>query len=110
MPEGDTLWNIAHRLRPALAGEAARRIEVHRPRYRPPEPGTRIESVESVGKHLLITFEGGVVVHSHLQMSGEWHLYRLGQRWRDSPGAVRIRVTTDDAEAICFRICIATSR
>ncbi len=103
MPEGDTLWNIAHRLGPLLQGRTADEVQVHRPRYRPPAPGSVVESVTARGKHLLITFEGGTVVHTHLQMSGQWHAYRVGERWKDSPGAVRVRIRAGDIEAVCFR-------
>ena len=36
--------------------------------------GCVLESVEAVGKHLLLRFEGGVVVRSHLRMSGRWRV------------------------------------
>jgi len=42
--------------------------------------GLVLESVEAVGKNLLLRFEGGVVVRSHLRMSGRWRLER-----RDAP-------------------------
>lgn len=103
MPEGDTLWNIAARLRPALVGQQATTIVVHRPKYPPPRAGARIQLVEAAGKHLVIGFEDGTHIHSHLLMAGEWHLYRRGQRWRDSPGAMRIHIGTDTHEAVCFR-------
>lgn len=103
MPEGDTLWNIAYRLRPLVAGRPVEEIEVHRPRYPTPAAGTVVDGVRSVGKHLLISFDGGTIVHTHLLMAGEWHLYRVGERWRDSPGAVRVRLRVDGLDAICFR-------
>lgn len=34
--------------------------------------GRRLERVEAVGKNLLLTFEGGLVLRSHLRMSGRW--------------------------------------
>ena len=36
--------------------------------------GLRLERVESVGKHLLIGFEGGHVLRSHLRMRGRWRV------------------------------------
>jgi endonuclease-8 len=33
-----------------------------------------LEGVEAVGKHLLLRFEGGVVLRSHLRMSGRWRV------------------------------------
>ncbi len=103
MPEGDTLWNIAHRLGPLVVGHRVDEIEVHRPRYPAPRPGTRIDDVTAVGKHLLVTFDGGTILHTHLLMAGEWHVYRVGERWRDSQGAVRVRLRVNGLDAICFR-------
>jgi endonuclease-8 len=36
--------------------------------------GRLLESVDAVGKNLLLRFEGGVVVRSHLRMSGRWRV------------------------------------
>lgn len=102
MPEGDTLWNHAARLRPALVGQPVTDLRVHRNRKKGPRPGVAVESVEAAGKHLLITFDDGVVLHTHLQMTGEWHLYETGQRWRGDPGAMRALVEVDGHQAVCF--------
>ncbi|NOX31443.1 MAG: hypothetical protein GXP35_15565 [Actinobacteria bacterium] len=102
MPEGDTLWNHAAHLRPALVGHAVTDLRVHRNRKRGPRPGVKVEGVEAAGKHLLITFDDGVILHTHLQMTGEWHLYRAGQRWRNERGAMRALVATKDHVAVCF--------
>ena len=37
-----------------------------------------LESVEAAGKNLLLHFDGGVVVRSHLRMSGRWRVERRG--------------------------------
>ncbi len=102
MPEGDSLWNHAAQLRPALVGELVTDLRVHRNRRKGPRPGVAVESVEAAGKHLLITFDDGVVLHTHLQMTGEWHLYEPGQRWRREAGAMRALVQVADAVAVCF--------
>lgn len=38
--------------------------------------GRRLESVEAVGKNLLLRFEGGLVLRSHLRMKGRWRVFR----------------------------------
>jgi endonuclease-8 len=38
-----------------------------------------LESVEAVGKNLLFTFEGGIVVRSHLRMTGRWRIEPRGR-------------------------------
>ena len=87
MPEGDALHAAARRLQP-LVGE---RIEAESPDPRGEATGVAravdgrvLESVGAVGKHLLLRFEGGVVVRSHLRMSGRWRVGRRG-----SPGRGR---------------------
>ena len=47
--------------------------------------GKRLESVEAIGKNLLLRFEGGVVLRSHLRMSGRWRLERRGAKRVGSP-------------------------
>ena len=83
MPEGDALHLAAKRLQ-VLVGEE---LEVETPHPRaavkqlaPRLDGRRLESVEAVGKNLLLRFEGGIVLRSHLRMKGRWRV--LG---RDAP-------------------------
>jgi len=83
MPEGDSLHRAAIRLQPLVG---------HRVSASSPNPrglatgvaravdGRLLESVEAVGKHLLLRFEGGVTVRSHLRMTGRWRVGRVGER------------------------------
>jgi endonuclease-8 len=51
--------------------------------------GRVLEGVEAVGKHLLLRFEGGIVVRSHLRMSGRWRVEPVGApAWRGKPWLV----------------------
>ena len=75
MPEGDSLHRAARRLQ-VLVGQ---RLAVETPHPRAAAEriaerldGRRLESVEAVGKNLLFSFEGGLVLRSHLRMSGRW--------------------------------------
>jgi endonuclease-8 len=48
--------------------------------------GLRLERAEAVGKNLLLTFEGGLVLRSHLRMNGRWRVQPerrpiAGQPW-----------------------------
>ena len=75
MPEGDTVHRAAARLR-ALVGQRLSVEAVH-PRARATGvaerlDGRRLEAVEAHGKNLLLRFEGGRVLRSHLGMSGSW--------------------------------------
>jgi endonuclease-8 len=81
MPEGDSLHRAARRLQ-VLVGE---RVEVETPHPRAAVKGLaerldgrRLEGVEAVGKNLLLRFEGGLVLRSHLRMTGRWRVERRG--------------------------------
>ncbi|HEX7094565.1 MAG TPA: DNA-formamidopyrimidine glycosylase family protein [Acidimicrobiales bacterium] len=102
MPEGDTLHRIADRLRPRLEGHRLVRFEAPRVTGYRPRPGDRIESVEAVGKHLLVRFERGIVLQTHLRMTGTWHLYRTGERWQRGAHRMRVLIAVDGWEAVCF--------
>ncbi len=92
MPEGDALHRIAVRLQ-VLVGES---IEATSPSPRGlvtnvarAVDGRVLESVEAVGKHLLLRFEGGVTVRSHLRMNGRWTVRERGTSpWRGRPWLV----------------------
>jgi endonuclease-8 len=103
VPEGDTLFKAAARLRPALAGHVLTRFEAPRLRGEAPALGTRIEQVEARGKHLLIHFEGGLTLRTHLRMSGSWHVYRERERWQRPAYLARAVVGTDSGWlGVCF--------
>lgn len=102
MPEGDTIHNAAAMLRPALAGADLVRFEAPRMVGTRPRPGERIEVVEAVGKHLLIRFSGGLTLETHMRMTGSWHLYRVGERWRKPAHLMRCVVAVDHHVAVCF--------
>lgn len=81
MPEGDTLHRAAARLQP-LVGERLE-VEAPHPRARATRvaerlDGRRLESIEARGKNLVFRFEGGLVLRSHLRMSGRWALRPRG--------------------------------
>src|SRR5213075_2054922 len=50
--------------------------------------GRRLESVEAVGKNLLLRFEGGLVLRSHLRMNGRWRVEPRGVVRRGKPWLV----------------------
>ena len=81
MPEGDALHRAAQRLQ-VLAGQ---HVEVETPHPRAAAKGLadvldgrRLDSVEAVGKNLLLHFEGGLVLRSHLRMTGRWRVAQRG--------------------------------
>jgi len=91
MPEGDSLHRAARRLQ-VLVGET---VEVESPNPRAAATGVaeqldgrRLERVEAVGKNLLLSFEGGLVLRSHLRMSGRWTVRERGAVTRGRPWLV----------------------
>lgn len=93
MPEGDSLHRVARRLR-VLVGE---RLSAESPNPRGLATGVarsidgrRLDRVEAVGKNVLLHFEGGLVLRSHLRMTGRWRVRRLGAgpAWRGAPWLV----------------------
>ena len=99
MPEGDSLHRAALRLQ-VLVGQ---NVEVESPNpqaavKRLPErlSGKRLESVEAVGKNLLLRFEGGAVLRSHLRMTGRWQVRKRDSAIRGRPWLV-LRGTEHEA-------------
>jgi endonuclease VIII len=91
MPEGDSLHRAAKRLQ-VLAGQ---RVEVETPHPRAAVKGLAerldgrtLETVEAVGKNLLLRFEGGLVLRSHLRMTGRWRVEPTGGRRAGRPWLV----------------------
>lgn len=102
MPEGDTIYRAAAALRTALVGKAVTRFEATRLVGPLPRLGASIERVDSHGKHLEIVFDDGIILHTHMRMTGSWHLYRPGQKWRKRRHLARVIIETDDWVAVAF--------
>jgi len=89
MPEGDALHRAARQLQ-VLVGEAVT-VEAPHPRAQATGVAERLdgrvlEAVEARGKNLLLRFEGGYVLRSHLRMNGSWRVLpgnaeTLGRPW-----------------------------
>jgi endonuclease-8 len=103
VPEGDSLARIAVALRPHLAGRT-----VTLARARLPGPaiarvvGKRIEAVDTAGKNLLIRFDDGLELRTHLGLHGSWHRYRPGEAWRRPASRASLILEVPGAIAVCF--------
>ncbi|MCW3059253.1 MAG: DNA-(apurinic or apyrimidinic site) lyase [Capsulimonas sp.] len=129
MPEGDTLFRAATVLRRALLNKTVTQFDssvdlVAGVASRHPIAGRTIHAVEARGKHLLIVFRDtqdtaaeliptpealklalirtDMILHTHLRMTGSWHIYRPGEAWRKPAHYAKVVVRTEDFVAPCF--------
>jgi endonuclease VIII len=107
VPEGDTIHSAARRIGTALVGKPIVSIETPQARHsldRWPErlDGRSVRAVDARGKHLFIRFDGDLTLHSHLRMTGQWGVYRRGERWRRSPRRAWLVIRTADHEVVEF--------
>jgi endonuclease VIII len=95
VPEGDSLHRAARSLQVLVGQEVG--VETPHPRAAVKQIAERLdgrvlESVEAVGKSLLLRFAGGHVLRSHLRMTGRWRVEprgaaRAGRPWLVLRGA-----------------------
>jgi endonuclease-8 len=109
VPEGDTIHRSAVVLRRVLAGRVVTGFEIAHPKVSHAARaeqivGSTIVRVESNGKHLFIHFgtPSEVVLHTHMKMSGSWHVYRPGERWWQPASEARVVIRTETVVAPCF--------
>ena len=123
MPEGDTLYRAATMLRKALLGKTLTRFEtsldtVARVDEDTPVAGRTVAAIEARGKHLLITLAAPdgdaaaqsatssrrqpLVLHTHLRMTGSWHIYRPGEAWQKPARYAKVVLHTADFVVPCF--------
>jgi endonuclease-8 len=103
VPEGDTLFRVATTLGKALTGKALTRFSSSLPALADARlDGHVVTRVEARGKNLLIHFDDGRALHTHLRMTGSWHLYRPGETWQKPVGQARAVLETADFVVVCF--------
>ncbi|MBT0566854.1 DNA-formamidopyrimidine glycosylase family protein [Williamsia sp. CHRR-6] len=103
MPEGDTVYQAAARVRAAFAGKPLAYSQFRVPRYATVDlVGRTVESVRSIGKHHLIDVGDDWAIHTHLKMEGAWVVHPIGTRWRKPAFTARIVLRTDTHEAVGF--------
>jgi endonuclease-8 len=66
--------------------------------------GHKVETVDARGKHLLIRFSSGLVLRTHMKMTGSWHVYPAGARWRKPPSQARLVLESGDRIAVAFNV------
>jgi endonuclease-8 len=79
-----------------LAARATRGAQVGR------RVGASVDSVDTIGKNLLLRFSNGLEVRTHLRMNGAWHRYGPGERWRRPAARAVLVIEVEGAVAVCF--------
>jgi endonuclease-8 len=102
--EGDTIRRLARRFEQTLVGETVA-ASAPNPRGKAAGierlDGLRLEGVEARGKHFLLDF-GELSLHSHLGMSGGWHVYGHGARWRRPRTSAWAVLASENWDAVQF--------
>ena len=116
MPEGDTIFRAARALNKSLSGRRVVGFEtalakIARVNDDTPIVGRVVDRAESRGKWCLLWFSANangeqepLCLVTHMLMSGSWHLYRTGERWKLPARAMRVVVKTDAWEAVAFNV------
>ncbi|HEX4305605.1 MAG TPA: DNA-formamidopyrimidine glycosylase family protein [Solirubrobacterales bacterium] len=104
MAEGDTILRAKQRLADALVGQPIA-VSAPNPRGRAAGierlDGRTLEGIDAHGKHLMFDF-GDLVLHSHLGMSGGWHVYPRRARWRRPRSSAWAILAGERADAVQF--------
>ena len=96
MPEGDTVFRTAAKLREALQAKTLTRCDIRVPRYATVDlTGYPVDEVLARGKHLFIRV-GPASIHSHLKMDGSWRISPRGV----PDHKIRILLQTGDVTAV----------
>jgi endonuclease-8 len=73
VPEGDTIRRLAERIGRRFNGERCQRCVTRDPRLVGVDlTGATLVEADARGKHLLLRFDDGRTLHSHLRMDGSW--------------------------------------
>lgn len=119
MPEGDTIFKLARALAPMLEGQTLQRVFL-RTLSAPELEGRRVDSVDAVGKHLLVGLLGRedgatrLLLRTHLGLHGSWHQYPSGAPWKKPKWQASVVLETEPGTFVCFNAsdvdCIPESR
>lgn len=106
MPEGDSVWKAARRMRAALVGHTVVRSDFRVPQHANADlSGQTITAFDSCGKHMLTRFSGGLTLHTHFKMDGAWQFVGPGKVLpRSFDDDIRLLLATDGPTAYALRM------
>ena len=94
MPEGDTIRRLAEKIDRRFAGQRVQRCVTRDPRIVGVDlTGAVLQGADAHGKHLLIRFDDGRTLHTHLRMDGSW---RVGPAATEPEWRRRIELWMED--------------
>ena len=106
MPEGDSVWKAARRLREQLVGRTVVSSDFRVPQHATADlSGAVVTAFDSYGKHMLTRFSNGLTLHTHFEMDGSWQVVGPGKVLpRDLEDEVRLVLRTDGPTAYALRM------
>ncbi|MDZ4805791.1 MAG: DNA-formamidopyrimidine glycosylase family protein [Candidatus Eisenbacteria bacterium] len=103
MPEGDTIHRVAATLQRVLSGKVITSARTLVPGLDAESlVGHAVDAVEALGKHLIIRFDDGRALRTHMRMTGSWHVYRPGEEWGKPERLARLVLEVDGWVLPCF--------
>jgi endonuclease VIII len=108
VPEGDTIYRTARTLQQWLGGRNITAAQTTMPNVSiRAVVGRTVLSVEPVGKNVLMHFaaideEPELILHTHMRMTGSWHVYSADAPWQKPFRQARVVLRADDRIAVCF--------
>jgi formamidopyrimidine-DNA glycosylase len=111
VPEGDSVYKAAQRMRGQLVGRTVVRSDFRVPQHATADlSGRQVTAFESYGKHMLTRFspaagDGGITLHTHFEMDGAWQVVGPGKALpRSFDDEVRLVLQTDGPTAYALRM------
>jgi len=104
MPEGDTIHRAASQMRQAIDGSTIIEADVRRDLVPTSKLlGKQVHAVRAQGKHLFLHLDDDQVIHSHMGMTGSWHLYPMHAKWRKPQRLAHLVLRFDNGvTCVCF--------
>jgi len=106
VPEGDSVWKAARRMRGHLVGRTVTRSDFRVPQHATADlSGREVMAFDAYGKHMLTRFSGGLTLHTHFEMDGAWQVVGAGKALpRSVDDEVRLVLSTDGPTAYALRM------
>jgi endonuclease-8 len=69
--------------------------------------GSSVREITTQGKNLILHFDNGLALRTHLRMNGVWHRYSPGERWLRSPSQARVVLEVPGHVVVLFNAPVA---